>query len=390
MVSISSLSLVDGYTEVTFDPELAGTYVRSTVSIDANVAPGTHGETTTEILGSGDASQAFQRFALKQPPLTYVSAATASGATSTLVVRVDGVAWTEVDWLYGSEPTDRVYAVMTAPDGSTVVQFGDGTTGARPGSGTNNIQATYRHGIGTAGLARPGQISTLLSRPLGLKAATNPVASSGAADPETVQQARANAPFTIKTLDRIVSLEDVGDFAAASAGIAKSGVSWTWDGTRYVACVTVAGVAGAAVAPGTPQFTSLLQAMLAAGDGTLAVALCSYVPVTFTVAATVTADPTLVGADVLGAVKATLSQTFSFDARAFGQPVFASEVIAAVQNVPGVVAMTLGTFAKVGSSPGSPGDAIPAAAATLGSQGLVGAELLTLAAGPLPGVVLAT
>ena len=50
------------------------------------------------------------------------------------------------------------------------------------------------------------------------------------------------------TLGRIVSLEDAGNFAAASAGIAKAAVSWVWDGTRYVACVTVAGVGGAAVA----------------------------------------------------------------------------------------------------------------------------------------------
>jgi hypothetical protein len=389
VVTIAGLSLVDGYTEVTFAPELVGTYVRSTVTIDANVAPATHGETTTEILGSGDASQAFQRFALKQPPLTYISAATASGAASTLTVRVDGVAWTEVDWLYGSGPADRVYVVMRAPDGSTVVQFGDGMTGARPGSGANNIQATYRHGIGISGVARPGQISTLLTRPLGLKAVTNPMASSGAADPEAVDQARSNAPITVKTLDRIVSLEDVGDFAAASAGIAKAGVSWVWDGTRYVACVTVAGVGGAAVVPGTPQYANLVQAMLAAGDGTLAVALCSYVPVTFTVDATVTPDPALVGADVLSAVKATLAATFSFSARAFGQPVFASEVIAAVQNVPGVVAMTLDALAPVGA-PGPQPDAIAAATATLGPQGLVGAQLLMVQPGPLPGVVLAT
>ena len=146
-------------------PELTGTYVRSTVTIDANVAPATHGATTTEILGSGNASQTFQSFPLKQPPLTYVSAATPSGAASTLVVRVNGVAWTEVDWLYGSGPADQVYTVLAGADGTTYVQFGDGVTGARPGSGTNNIQATYRYGIGSAGLARAGQISTLLSRP---------------------------------------------------------------------------------------------------------------------------------------------------------------------------------------------------------------------------------
>ena len=164
VVAIKGLSLVDGYTVVAFDPELTETYVRSTVTLNANVAPATHGVTTTEILGSGDVSQTFQRFPLKQPPLTYVSAATPSGTASTLVVRVNGVAWTEVGWLYGSGPADHVYMVLTGADGKTYVQFGDGVTGARPGSGASNIQATYRYGTGTAGLARAGQISTLLSR----------------------------------------------------------------------------------------------------------------------------------------------------------------------------------------------------------------------------------
>ncbi len=390
VVAIAGLSLVDGYTVVTFDPELTWTYVDSTVTLDANVAPATHGVTTTEILGSGDASQTFQRFPLKQPPLTYVSATTPSGAASTLVVRVNGVAWTEVDWLYGSGPAAQVYTVLAGADGNTYVQFGDGVTGALPGSGTNNIQATYRYGTGSAGLARAGQISTLLSRPLGLKAVTNPLVASGAADPETIAQARPNAPSSVMTIDRIVSLEDVGDFAAATAGIAKAAVNWIWDGSRYVACVTVAGPGGAPVTPGTAQYTNLLAAMLSASDGTLPVTLCSYQSLTFTVAATITPDSTLIAADVLTAVKTALATTFSFDSRAFGQPVFSSEVIATVQNVPGVVAMTLDGFSYSGTVAAAPLDPLPASAPTLGVQGLVGAELLILQPGPLPQVVLAS
>jgi len=390
VTSIASLSLVDGYTKVTFNPELTGRYVRSTVTIDANVAPATHGQTTTEILGSGNASQSFQRFPLKQQPLTYVSAATPSGSTSTLTVRVNGVKWTEVDWLYGSGPGDQVYTVLSGIDGKTYVQFGDGVTGARPGSGANNIQATYRYGIGSAGLARAGQISTLLSRPLGLKAVTNPLASSGAYDPETIDQARPNAPVSVTTIDRIVSLEDVGNFAAASAGIAKAAASWIWDGSRYVACVTVAGVGGAAVVLGTAQYTSLLQAMVNAGDGTLPLTLCSYVSVTFTVAATITPDPALVPGDVLAAVKSALAAAFGFAARSFGQPVFASEVISTMQNVPGVVALTLDDFNYSGAASAGPLNGLPAAAPTLGANGLIGAQLLTLEPGLLTRVVLAS
>jgi hypothetical protein len=389
VVKIKGIQLVDGYTVVTTDPALTGTYVRASVTINANVADASHGETTSEILGSGDATTPFQRFALKQPPLTYISAATSSGTVSTLTVRVDGVEWTELEWLADAGPAERVYTVVTAADGKTYVQFGDGVNGVRPGSGTNNIVAEYRHGTGKAGLARAGQISTLLTRPLGLKAVTNPTPATWAVDPESIANARTNAPVTVRTLDRIVSLQDVADFAAASAGIAKASADWVWDGTRDIACVTAAGDDGALVTPGSDQCQNLLSAMADAADGTLAVALCSYVPVTFTVAATITPDPVLVATDVLAAVKAELTSAFSFDARQFGWPVFASEIVAVVQSVPGVVAMTLDGFARTGDVATPPADFVEAAAPTLGSAGLVGAALLTVEPGSLPGVVLA-
>jgi hypothetical protein len=388
VATIAGLELVDGYTVLTFQNQLTGTYVASTVTINANVAPGTHGQTTTQILGSGDATLTFQSFALSQTPLTYVSAATPSGAASTLTVTVNAVTWTEVDWLYDAQPTDQVYTVLDGADGNTYVQFGDGVTGARPGTGTNNIVATYRHGIGSAGLARPGQISTLLSRSFGLNAVANPSASSGAADPETVAQARTNAPGSVMTIGRIVSLDDVANFAAASAGIAKAAVNWTWDGTRFVACATVAGIVGAPVAPGTDQYTNLLQAMVDATDGTLPITLCSYQSQTFTVGAAVTPDPTLDASQVLAGVKSALAAAFSFDARAFGQPVFASEVIDVVQNASGVVAMTLSVLDYSGGT--SAKAALAATAPTIGSQGLIGAVLLTLESGTLPGVVIAS
>ena len=267
------------------------------------------------------------------------------------MVRVNGVAWTEVDWLYGSGPADQVYMVLGGADGNTYVQFGDGVTGACLPSGTNNVQATYRSGIGSAGLARAGQISTLLSRPLGLNAVTNPLASTGAADPETIDQARPNAPLSVLTLARIVSLEDAGNFAAASAGIAKAAVSWVWDGASYVACVTVAGVGGAPVPPGSPQYASLL-----AGDdrGRRRHPPAGAVQLRAEDLHDRRHDHAGPGARSRQRARRrhqrALAAAFSFASRGFGQPVFSSEVITTMQNVPGVVAVTLGDFRLSGRS----------------------------------------
>ena len=70
----------------------------------------------------------------------------------------------------------------------------------------------------------------LLTRPLGVKGAINPMDAEGAADREALDDARQNAPLTVLTLDRAVSLKDYEDFARAFSGIAKALATWTWDG----------------------------------------------------------------------------------------------------------------------------------------------------------------
>ena len=99
--------------------------------MNANIAPATHGEAYSEVLGSGDATIPNQRFKLAKPPLTYVSAPTPTGRASTLEIRVDGVAWHEVPTLYDAGPDDRVYEVRHEDSGATWVTFGDGLRGRR-------------------------------------------------------------------------------------------------------------------------------------------------------------------------------------------------------------------------------------------------------------------
>ena len=127
-----------------------------------------HGETKHEVLGSGDASQPFQAFHLRQAPLTYVSASTPTGGSTTLTVSVDGVDWTEVPSLYGAGPRNRVYVVRVGADGVVTVEFGDGVTGARLPTGVENVKATYRIGTGSDGMVGADRITQLLTRPMGV------------------------------------------------------------------------------------------------------------------------------------------------------------------------------------------------------------------------------
>lgn len=369
-------------TKVQLQGALQNSYDRTTFAANANVALATHGETKDEVLGSGDASQPYQHFTLQQPPLTFVHGSSASGTESTLQVRVNDVLWHETPTLFARTPRDRVFVTRTDDDGKTTVQFGDGVTGARLPNGQENVRATYRQGIGLEGLVKADQLSLLLSRPLGAKAVTNPVNADGAADRESLADARANAPLTVLTLDRIVTLRDYQDFVRCYAGVAKALATWTWDGRTRGVFITVAGPAGAEINLAGDFGNNLMAAIRQAGDPFVPVQVKSYKKnaALFRLSARVKVDPDYETASVLAAVEAALRTKFSFDARNFGQPVVSSEVIAVMQSVPGVVAVDLNNIHRVGRPPS---DRLLAALPKTGTDGLEPAELIVLDSAPL-------
>ena len=348
VMTIAELRFIDGYTEVTFTESLANSYLRHTVSINANVVEATHGQTKAEVLGSGDATKTFQEFTLRQPPLTHVPAATASGAASTLSVFVNDILWHEVATLFEAGPDDRVYVTRLDDEGNTTVRFGDGRMGARLPTGQENVTAVYRKGIGLDGLVEPGQITLLPIRPLGVRSVVNPAAPSGAEDRESRDTARENAPLTVLTLDRIVSLRDYEDFARAFAGIAKALATWTWHGHHRGVYITVAGPDGAAIGSDSTTLTNLKDAIAQAGDPHVVVEIGSYTSIPFQLTAHLRVDPDYQADLVTAEVERVLREAFSFDRRRFGQPVFHSEVVSLIQAVEGVSATTVGGLFRTG------------------------------------------
>jgi predicted phage baseplate assembly protein len=366
---------------ITLKDPLRYSYVRDTVRILGNVVLATHGETRGEVLGSGDAGQTFQKFELKQTPLTRVPTANASGEESTLEVRIDDVLWREVPSLFGRGSKDRCYVTRRADDGKTTVEFGDGRTGARPPTGLENIRATYRVGLGLAGVLPAGRLSLLMTRPLGVKSVTNPLPSAGGDDPEPRDQARQNAPFTVRTLDRIVSLRDFEDFARTFAGIGKVQADWVWSGSRRVVLLTVAGADGKTLLEGLPPLTNLRDAIQAAREPTQPAQVVAGTLLRFTVQAKVLLKDGFLQDKVSAAVRAKLLDAFSFDRRAFGQGVAKSEVLAVIQGVEGVKAVDLDVL-DVSDGASRLETLLPAFGArwSAAEGRILPAELLTLAA----------
>jgi hypothetical protein len=381
VVTIADMVTAGHTTTLVVTPPLANRYARESFRLNANVALATHGETVQEVLGSGDAGRAYQRFTLRQPPLTYVGASTPSGSESTLRIRVNDLLWHEVATLYGRGPQEHIFITRSDDEGKTTVQFGDGITGARLPSGQDNVRAVYRKGNGLGGLVKAEQLSLLLTRPLGVKAVVNPKAAAGADDPESLDDARRNAPLTVLTLDRAVSLQDYEDFASAFGGIAKALSTWTWDKQTRRVLLTVAGPNGLSVDPTTSDY--LLKALQAAGDPFVNVQVKSYRPAFFKLAGTLIVSPDALPDKVLVAVEQVLRTQFSFDARAFGQPVMLSEVIAAIQNVDGIVAVDLDKLHRADAPATLQPRLLAALPETVGDGDVASAELLTLDPAPL-------
>ena len=326
------------------DKGLAYCYKRDTVQIYGNVVKATHGETRNEVLGGGDGSKALQQFTLRQPPLTFVSAPNPSGVDSTLQVHVNDVLWHETDSLAGLMATDRKFITRTDDDGKTTVIFGNGQQGARLPTGPENVKAVYRNGIGKPGNVKAGQITLLATRPLGVKAVTNPLRASGGADKESRDQARQNAPLAVMALDRLVSTQDYADFARTFAGIGKASAVRLSDAHRQLVHVTIAGADDIAIEKTSDLYRNLVQALHDFGDPYLPIQVDVRELLALIISANVRVLQDYQWESVEPEIRAALLDKFGFQRQELGQPVFLSEVVSAIQRVPGVAYVDVDVF----------------------------------------------
>jgi hypothetical protein len=359
-VNVAELAMIDAvkqgspqpvdktHTFITLAPScLAYAYKRDTATIYANVVEATHGATSNEVLGSGDASKSFQTFTLKQSPLTFVSATTVSGVDTTLQVRVNDVQWHEAASLAALGPKDRQFLTRTDNDAKTSVVFGDGERGVRLPTGVENVKATYRSGIGKPGNVKAGQITQLATRPLGVKEVTNPLRASGGADSDSRDQARQNVPIALLALDRLVSVSDYADFSRTFAGIGKAAAWHDTDGQQQLVRVVIAGADDIPIDRSSDLYRNLYAALHQFGDPYLPIAVAVRERLTLVISANVKVDPDYQWETLEPKVRAALLDRFSFAQMDLGENVFLSDAIDAVQAVRGVVYVEVDVFAAV-------------------------------------------
>lgn len=273
----------------------------------------------------------------------------------------DTGAWPYVRWLLDASPEDAAftltpekYSPVLTEGGTTwvdydgdagwTVTFGDGTFGIPPVPGAL-FSAEYRVGGGAAGNVPADAIATVVSSGSGptVVSCTNPFPATHGADAETNAQVAARAPqaFAAEPL-RVVLPADYVAAAQSLAWVQQAGTTSRWTGSWLTTFTTVNAVG--AEEPSLAQLgtvTGLLDQRRLAGTESY-VLPPNYVSIDLTLV--VCARPTAFDADVQAAVLARLrpgevdgvTGFFDHSNWAFGQPLEASALFAAVQACPGV------------------------------------------------------
>ncbi|WP_455392366.1 putative baseplate assembly protein [[Eubacterium] cellulosolvens] len=327
-------------TLVTLKTDLKNSYKIDTVKIYGNIAKATHGETiSNEIIGSGDATIEFQEFTLKKSPITFVPEPNAPrGAENTLDIRVNDVLWKEVESLYGQLPNDRIYITRVNNDGTMTIRFGDGITGTRLPTGIDNLVAEYRQGLGAEGNVRAGTLKNLMNKPLGLKSAINPSPAEGGTDSESLEKARENAPNTVRTFDRAISLRDYEDLARNYTGIAKAKAVFIIIDQQEVIQLTIAGEDGAKIETNSQTYQNFVSYLELHRDINQPVSVISHNTKYLELTAIIEVDPNYIEKKVLAAANDAVLDYFSFDNLQLGQGIHLSNIYGVLQEIEGVSA----------------------------------------------------
>lgn len=320
-------------TRLELQAPLGGAYDLDSVRVHLNMVHATHGRTVLrEVLGSGDASQGNQSFALKQGPLVYTAPPDGGLPVSTLEVRVGGVPWRPVASFLHSKPESTHYLVRLDGRQHATVHFGDGRRGARLPSGRDNVTATYRAGDPDAGAnAAPG-LAFWDSKPAGVRGVRYVATTAPPTPGAEPKDAAARIALTLRTMDRAVTVEDAADLARGLSGVADAHAQ------------------ALPMAYGTAVLLSLLperdaptldpraaEAYVRARQGFAApvvAALCDPVPVDFAARLTVADDAR---EDLAALLPDTLAGRFGYGRWPLARDLRVAELVAFLQRQPGVL-----------------------------------------------------
>lgn len=268
--------------------------------------------------------------------------------------------WSARRDLLESSRFSRDFVIETAIDGRPTFRFGDGVNGLSPAQGTLLVPRG-RFGFGPAGNIGAGALAhvvlPLLQQGADLTVA-NPLPARGGAAPESISAIRVAAPQAFRLRERAVTEADYAEAAMSHPEVANAVAIARWTGAWQTILIYVDRKGGL---PVDKDFRRALLAhlefyRLMGFD----VALYGAVPAPLDIELLVCAKPgelkSAVGARVRDALRPSggASGQFGFfhpDNFTFGEPLYLSQLIAAVMAVDGVQSVTPHKFQRLGRLP---------------------------------------
>lgn len=162
------------------------------------------------------------------PPATlpryFVTTSQGQVAQNSWSVVISSTTWTQVADVSLETSATNTYQISFNAEGQLIVQFGDGVAGAIPSS---TITVNYATTSGSSGNVPALGITGFLTINVtggGTAAAqfTNPAASTGGTDAETLAELQQNIPAFIRNNGKLTTLQDYNDFPMTISGVALS------------------------------------------------------------------------------------------------------------------------------------------------------------------------
>ncbi len=264
--------------------------------------------------------------------------------------------------LINSGPIEKVFVAEIESDGTAFIRFGDNKHGKRPGSGMK-FMATYRIGNGIHGNVGAETVSHIVSDDPAIVTEINdpvitkvwnPLSAKGGTEPETIEQARQNAPYAFRKQERAVTAEDYEEVSKrCDPDIQRAKATLRWTGSWHTVFITADRLEGEVV---NERFENKLRNCLEryrmAGHD-LEVDSPDFV--SLEMGMSVCIKPGYLASDIKKALLEVLSNQTLADGRkgvfhpdnfTFGQTVYLSLIYAAAQSVQGVSSVKITKFQR--------------------------------------------
>jgi hypothetical protein len=256
--------------------------------------------------------------------------------------------WTGRRDLVHASQFERVFAVEPTGGGAVNLRFGDGVHGRRLQPDWDYV-ARYRAGRGTHGNIGPNTLAHIVSDDERVLGVTNPMAGSGGADPEGLDDIRAQAPLAANDQRRCVTEADYVRMTRKFPGVRSAHATRAWSAAGSPVTVYVFRERDHAM---DDAFRDRLLAWLASfkliGDEPLTLVSAEYVVPEITLA--LKTDRGRVPDQIAAAIRARLVAKTTFE---FGEPLDPGRLVAVAGQVPGVIAVRVVKLARQGTA-GSP------------------------------------